>query len=1135
MNCWKVLNINATKDKKEIKKAYAKQLPKYRPEEDNDGFMKLRQAYEEALRLADTEDEKQEEGPVEQWIAKVDAIYQNFAKRCDAASWQEVLDDDVCLSLDTQKECSIALLVYLAEHIMIPHAIFKMFDNYFQWSHKKTQLYELFPSSYIDYICNNAQLKDGFRYELLDKQLPIDYDAFLESYYMLENSISASEKEEMDEYLKKLEQFAVVHPDVYEVMMRANIMLGRKEKVKELETTLQSVAANDISILSCLAKAKFELEEYEQALQKYDDLLMQFPDNVGALLGKALCYKELKEYEQALACVKQAQQLSPGDGYVRNFQAIIYDDMVEKYRKSYNADKKNMEKLYSYCDALVESFRQEEAIPLLKKLSQEEIGEERYLRVHAKAYIDFENGDCEKAIPYLEKLIALCPDEVALYEDLGYCYCEEYRLAEAKEIFAKASALDKTSPRIYYRLAQVYIKEKEYDKAIAVCQEGMTYNPKLANFYHFQAEAYFRKEEYEKALALCDKALFIAPYADTYEIKIQILMAVFRLEDALKLIEKLEKEEFITDEMLTHKAIILMQLDKKEEGSAILDELVKHGTNCHLTYYQVGILAFFEKDYERALRCFKAAIMRTKEYSEEYYSFLVNTYLRLEDYRNALQVLQKIEEKEGPEVHTLRLIADIAQHICKYEMAVAYYRKVLALYPEEENIHRKLGVALYCNHQYEEGIIELEKQIAINGTGTDYGELGKAYWYWQKKPKALEYFLKAEQLGADMREIYSMMCRIYVAAHDWEKSLEYLIKTDKVKEAFFSEYLYAIKICAQLRRVEEAEYMIERGKRLDNFAVILASGCYYTQMGQYEKAEKWFRRSFKVLSSKILSYSYLAYNAIMAGEEDKALSYYQKALEEEDMSECTKQDMYRFIGEWYEIYAEDTKIALKYYQKAHEQDTSNAAACAALADMYWRMGKKKNLVPLYQQSWLYHMDLVKKREKTPEWINRFGLDCARLGDYDKAISCFAQAFEWYYGCAEIKNLLFSDIYYNIAVAMERKASQLAKKKTEFVQLELQYSELHMRSLQALKEHLKALQRGEWEIEEEGLSVLVPDCSIAQMEALLNAYEQADNAMACYKMALRYYQKAYQDTPIRKYQKAAERLQMYEDELLGNPE
>ena len=49
MNCWKVLGIEPTQDKKEIKKAYARLLKQYHPEENPEEFKQIQEAYQQCL------------------------------------------------------------------------------------------------------------------------------------------------------------------------------------------------------------------------------------------------------------------------------------------------------------------------------------------------------------------------------------------------------------------------------------------------------------------------------------------------------------------------------------------------------------------------------------------------------------------------------------------------------------------------------------------------------------------------------------------------------------------------------------------------------------------------------------------------------------------------------------------------------------------------------------------------------------------------------------------------------------------------------------------------------------------------------------------------------------------------------
>ena len=56
IEAFRILNIEETKDENEIKLAYRNLLPNVNPEDDKEGFMKLRDAYETAMEYASMED-----------------------------------------------------------------------------------------------------------------------------------------------------------------------------------------------------------------------------------------------------------------------------------------------------------------------------------------------------------------------------------------------------------------------------------------------------------------------------------------------------------------------------------------------------------------------------------------------------------------------------------------------------------------------------------------------------------------------------------------------------------------------------------------------------------------------------------------------------------------------------------------------------------------------------------------------------------------------------------------------------------------------------------------------------------------------------------------------------------------------
>lgn len=267
-----ILEIPETRELQAIREAYRQKLIKTNPEDDPEGFMRLRTAYEEAVKFAEREQRKEsreweddqeweddreweddqkrgaerkrkgrrkqeenlerEKTPLERWLSQVDEVYRDMEQRRDRRRWRELLSDPLCEDLDSFLETREALLTYLIKHCHLPHAVWQLLDQAFQLREDREILEEQFPSWFLENAAAGIGQEDFLPYDLF--QVPdrerMDGDAYLMLYDEMKELLDGGWYEACGEMLEELKTFGLYHPYEDAALVRLMTARGQTEE-----------------------------------------------------------------------------------------------------------------------------------------------------------------------------------------------------------------------------------------------------------------------------------------------------------------------------------------------------------------------------------------------------------------------------------------------------------------------------------------------------------------------------------------------------------------------------------------------------------------------------------------------------------------------------------------------------------------------------------------------------------------------------------------------------------------------------------------------------------------------------------------------------------------------------------------
>ena len=803
---WKILKIEPTADRSVIRTAYRELLSVTNPEDSPEEFKALREAYEQALAYADEHAEDKVQTPAEKWQDDLAALYDDFARRNDLSEWQKLLNQDVCLSVDSRMECEDILLRFLMEHYFLSHEVWVYFDEQFSWLERQEELYETYPADFIDYvIVNGIHFNDILPMKLFAPGTDgEEAHRYLSLYLKAQNAENETVREEA---LTELMTVSEQHPYGTAVMLNRRILRGEEDALKELYDLHRSYPGN-MFLGQMLADTLFDLKQIPECLEVLEEMKKIDARNYRLRWLEAFCLAEQDRHQDAVKIIDAMLRDSAGDGqmqYELDQKRIEWNHIIiEKLEKELAENPDDIEAKVNLAWAYLENNHNEKAEALVSALPEDY--EDRFGYYNLTSSIAMAMEKYDKAAGLLEKLAEVTENLPADTEQnitrrgrlgevlirLGYCLHALKQNEEAEAVYERALQCATNRTEVLTHIADTALSDRNYEKTLEYSRQLIREFPAGYRGYLLMAYAYFYthhdREAYnavERALELCRSDLAV------YTLKARILIHNDMAENAKEIIDFL-KESGLQDDpsVLFTEGVYREDCENNPAGAGELYEKAAEALGSNYTYAEFGAELFYR------LLCIRGNELDAYE----------------EEERNQLMELADKGLECNPDYYgLLDYKAWLLARAGAYDEARAMYLELQKNPHHGPSVEAELGYICYqdLEHSADKALEYYEQSLAAGGSISGHFYAGMCLMYMHRLKEAEEHFARLKELNPKSADGPFRLSIAYAMDNQPEKALQEAEEAiERVRDREGDQSVYYIRKATILRRLQRYDEAI---------------------------------------------------------------------------------------------------------------------------------------------------------------------------------------------------------------------------------------------------------------------------------------------------------------------------------------
>ena len=887
MNIWNVLGIKETEDKNEIKKAYRSKLRQINPEDEQEKFMELRDAYEQALQYEKKEEDEENGDVITVWVKKLEKLYSDNARRFSLKEWEEVFADDVCFSLDTRDDAGIAFLNFFGNHYVIARDVARKAEETFHFAEKMEEVTRYVDSGLVEYFLYNKIVEEEYplhKFFAMNPVLDGDYDEYIKKFGELCRAYGNKDYEAAKEILAVLDDTQITHP--YVEIKRAYLNWEDKEDVCKILENIEKTWGECDEALFVKGELFYEEEKYEEAENAFRSVLEINPEYLHALYYVALCLKQQKKYIEAkkeiYACNNSRFVMN-----MREFVAQLEDLIAEEKKELVLNGQGTDEDIYELAVSLYNRCQYEEAEKFADMLQQKPDFELKYLKL--KTMILMGNGKWEQALEQADIWFERLKEDKENTKDLSACYVAkgvtQIRLGmkkEGLENYDKGIELSEHAEEDIRNKVTLLRSFKFYELAADECSKLVERDPGNLYYRFLRGVCYYHAgalrdslDDFNEVCSQDNSALIAFIY------RARIFLKAEMYEDVAKILKEFEEAETDTDSIKLIRGMYHRYLGNWEEAKAILEDILANYDPEDSDLEQIGEVYFhlffvyvcLDMGYEKAFECLNAGLEKDPHYTDLWVRKAI-LYMELGDVENQEKTLQHILRINPYERYANKCLADIYAERGETEKAEEIYAFLELEKTPDAYIDR--AYALIRNVKYKAALYNIDMVEKLGAEPAQLGEI-KGYYYhiFGDYDKALESYTMCNENGGECNE---KMAALYCHQSEFDKAKELyqeLVQNDNAALGYSCLFTLELRLGNFDKAKEYAHLWLEAtGGTEENTEYQMKMGQILTSTHNYEEAKIALQ---KAAVDHDYAHDLLGTMELYWGDPEKALAEFEEA------------------------------------------------------------------------------------------------------------------------------------------------------------------------------------------------------------------------------------------------------------------